>query len=158
MRPPHGRESRETGYDLVTTPLDRSQIEAILPHREPFLFVDSVSEIEPLKRIVGELRVRDEIRFLARRGDEVFLPSTVLAEAMAQVGAILVLYPEDNRGRTIYFRSIAGAEFDGRVELDQTVRIEAEVRRLRSRFGSLGVTASVGDHVIAKAVMSFALG
>lgn len=142
----------------MTTHLDRLQIESILPHRDPFLFVDTVIEIEPLKRIIGELRVSEKIRFLARRNNSVFLPSTLLAEAMAQVGAILVLHPDENRGRTIYFRSIEGAEFDGRVELGQTVRIEADVRRLRSRFGSLGVTAFVGDHVVAKAVMSFALG
>jgi 3-hydroxyacyl-[acyl-carrier-protein] dehydratase len=142
----------------VTIRLDRSQIKAILPHREPFLFVDSVSDIEAQRRIVGELHVEDTIRFLSRGVDGVFLPPTVLAEAMAQVGAILVLFPEDNRGRTIYFRSIQGAEFEARVSLGQTVRIEAEVRRLRSRFGSLAVTARVGDTVVAKGVMSFALG
>jgi 3-hydroxyacyl-[acyl-carrier-protein] dehydratase len=142
----------------VTTSVDRSRIQAILPHREPFLFVDSVIEIEPMKRIVGELHVVDTIRFLSRRDDGVFLPPTVLAEAMAQVGAILVLHPEENRGRTIYFRSIEGAEFNGHVSLGETVRIEAEVRRIRARFGSLAVTAHVGDTVVAKGLMSFALG
>ncbi len=142
----------------MTTPLDRSQIEAIIPHREPFLLVDSVIEIEPLKRIVGELHVDATIRFLSRRDAGVFLPSTVLAESMAQVGAILVLHPEENRGRTIYFRSIEKAEFDGHVRLGQTVRIEAEVRRTRARFGRLAVTAMVGDNVVAKGTMSFALG
>ena len=142
----------------MTTHLDRADIESILPHREPFLFVDSVIEIEDGKRIVGELRVDDAIRFLSRRDHGVFLPATVLAEAMAQVGAILVLHPEENRGRTIYFRAIEGAEFNDPVALGQTVRIEAEVRRMRARFGVLAVTAYVDDTVAAKAVMSFALG
>ncbi len=151
----------ETGPKLdkpVTTHLDRADIENILPHREPFLFVDSVIEIEDGKRIVGELGVNDAIRFLSRRDDGVFLPATVLAEAMAQVGAILVLHPEENRGRTIYFRAIEGAEFNDPVALGQTVRIEAEVRRMRARFGVLAVTAYVDGTVAAKGVMSFALG
>lgn len=142
----------------MTPHLDRAQIEAILPHRDPFLYVDTVLEIEPQRRIVGELHVNERLRFLSRREDGVFLPATVLAEAMAQVGAILVLHPEENRGRTIYFRSIDGAEFHGHVGVGQTVRIEAEVRRIRARFGSLAVTANVGDTVVAHAVMSFALG
>jgi 3-hydroxyacyl-[acyl-carrier-protein] dehydratase len=142
----------------VTTHLDRADIEAILPHRAPFLFVDTVLEIEDGKHIVGELHVNEDIRFLSRRDDGVFLPATMLAEAMAQVGAILALHPEENRGRTIYFRAIEGAEFQDPVALGQTVRIEAEVRKMRARFGVLSVTAYVDDAVAAKAVMSFALG
>jgi len=142
----------------VTPLLDRADIEAILPHREPFLFVDAVLEIEDGKHIVGELHVNDAIRFLSRRDHGVFLPATVLAEAMAQVGAILALHPKENRGRTIYFRAIEGAEFKDPVALGQTVRIEAEVRKMRARFGVLGVTAYVNEAVAAKAVMSFALG
>lgn len=142
----------------MTTHLDRADIEAILPHRAPFLFVDTVLEIEDGKHIVGELHVNEDIRFLSRRDDGVFLPATVLAEAMAQVGAILALHPEENRGRTIYFRAIEGAEFQDPVALGQTVRIEAEVRKMRARFGVLSVTAYVDDAVAAKAVMSFALG
>jgi 3-hydroxyacyl-[acyl-carrier-protein] dehydratase len=142
----------------VTTHLDRADIEAILPHRAPFLFVDTVLEIDDGKHIVGELHVNEDIRFLSRRDDGVFLPATMLAEAMAQVGAILALHPEENRGRTIYFRAIEGAEFQDPVALGQTVRIEAEVRKMRARFGVLSVTAYVDDAVAAKAVMSFALG
>ena len=113
---------------LVTTHLDRADIETILPHREPFLFVDAVLEIEDGKHIVGELHVDDGIRFLSRRDDGVFLPATVLAEAMAQVGAILVLHPEENRGRTIYFRAIEGVEFNEPVALGQELVI-AKARR-----------------------------
>lgn len=138
--------------------LDRNEIEAILPHRDPFLFVDEVTAIEAGASIVGELRVDEKKRFLARHGDPTKLPPTILAEAMAQVGAILVLHPDENRGRTIYFRAIEDCEFHRNVPIGTTVRIEAQVRRMRARFGSLSVTAYLGDEVAAKAVMSFALG
>lgn len=139
--------------------LSRSEIEAILPHRPPFLFVDAVSEIVPGERIVGEFHVKQTELFLARDGAGApRLPATILTEAMAQVGAILVLFPEENRGRTIYFRSIEEAEFEESLFVGSTVRVEAKVKKLRSRFGSLAVEARLGDSVIARGVMSFALG
>jgi len=138
--------------------LDRAQIQAILPHRPPFLFVDSISSIVPGERITGEFLVKETERFLARDGEERYFPSTLLAEAMAQIGAILVLFPEENRGRTIYFRSIEETEFAGRVPVGARLRVEARVKKLRSRFGILAVEAFVENELAARGVMSFALG
>ncbi|HLE68146.1 MAG TPA: 3-hydroxyacyl-[acyl-carrier-protein] dehydratase FabZ [Vicinamibacteria bacterium] len=138
--------------------LDRAQIQAILPHRVPFLFVDSISSIVPGERIVGEFLVAETERFLAREGDERYFPSTLLTEAMAQVGAILVLFPEENRGRTIYFRSIEEVQFSRRVPVGARVRVEAQIKKLRARFGSLKLEAFVDGDLAAKGVMSFALG
>jgi 3-hydroxyacyl-[acyl-carrier-protein] dehydratase len=142
----------------VSLPLGRREIEAILPHRAPFLFVDEITEIVPGDRIVGEFQVKSDERFLARDAELPYFPQSVLAEAMAQVGAILVLHPEENRGRTIYFRSIEEAEFYRRVPVGGHVRVESRVKKLRSRFGSLEVEAYLGTELAAKAVMSFALG
>ena len=138
--------------------LDLPLIQAILPHRAPFLFVDSISSIVPGERITGEFLVKETERFLARDGNERFFPSTLLAEAMAQVGAILVLFPEEHRGRTIYFRSIEEAEFARRVPVGARVRVEARIKKLRARFGSLEVEAFVENELAARGVMSFALG
>jgi len=138
--------------------LDRAQIQEILPHRAPFLFVDSISSIVPGERIVGEFLVKESERFLAREGDDRYFPPTLLTEAMAQVGAILVLFPEENRGKTIYFRSIEEAEFSRRVPVGARIRVEAQIKKLRSRFGSLTVEACVDGDLAAKGVMSFALG
>jgi 3-hydroxyacyl-[acyl-carrier-protein] dehydratase len=138
--------------------LDRAQIQAVLPHRPPFLFVDEISSIVPGERISGEFLVKESERFLARDGNGSSFPNTLLTEAMAQVGAILVLYPEENRGKTIYFRSIEGAEFLRRVEAGARIRIEAEIRKLRARYGSLAVSAFVDRELVARGVMSFALG
>ncbi|HEY7698808.1 MAG TPA: 3-hydroxyacyl-[acyl-carrier-protein] dehydratase FabZ [Vicinamibacteria bacterium] len=138
--------------------LDRTQIQAILPHRPPFLFVDSITSIVPGERIVGDFLVKDSEPFLAREGEELYFPPTLLAEAMAQIGAILVLYPEENRGRTIYFRSIEEAEFSRRIQVGARIRVEAVIQKLRARYGSLAVEAFVEGEPVAKGVMSFALG
>lgn len=137
--------------------LDRKEIQGILPHREPFLFVDAIREIDPGERILGELRIGADALFLMR-GDDPHLPPTLLAEAMAQVGAILVLYAEENRGRTIYFRAIEQAEFTRRVHPGEVLLVEARVRKMRARFGSLDVEATVNGETVASAMMSFALG
>ena len=107
---------------------------------------------------MGELHVNESIRFLSRHTDPARLPPTLLVEAMAQVGAIAVLYIEDNRGRAIFFRAVENAEFHEHVALGQTVRIVAEARRMKARFGSMTVTAYVDDTVIATGILSFALG
>jgi 3-hydroxyacyl-[acyl-carrier-protein] dehydratase len=138
--------------------LDRVEIQRVLPHRPPFLFVDSISSIVPGERITGEFLVKETEPFLSLRGNEIYFPETLLTESMAQVGAILVLHPEENRGRTIYFRSIEEVEFTRRVEVGERIRVEAAILKMRSRYGSLAVEAFVGSELVAKGVMSFALG
>jgi 3-hydroxyacyl-[acyl-carrier-protein] dehydratase len=138
--------------------LDRNEIEKILPHRDPFLFVDEIQEIALGEKIVGIVRVGDKDTFLHR--DEAgipHLPPTILTEAMAQVGAVLVLFPEENRGRTIFFRSIDDIRFDKRVPAGSSLRILGEVRKMRGRLGSLKMSAFLGDDLVAEGVMGFAL-
>ena len=73
-------------------PLDYAAIERILPHRYPFLLVDRVTECELDKRIVGVKNVSLNERYLWHgAGQEPVLPATILTEAIAQVGAILIL-------------------------------------------------------------------
>lgn len=120
--------------------------------------MDTVSTLVPGERITGEFLVKNTETFLAREGTERYFPPTLLAEAMAQVGAILVLFPEENRGRTIYFRSIEEAEFARRVPAGARVRVDAQIKKLKARYGSLEVEAFVEGVLAAKGVMSFALG
>jgi 3-hydroxyacyl-[acyl-carrier-protein] dehydratase len=76
---------------------------------------------------------------------------------MAQVGAVLVLYPQENRGRTIYFRSIESTTFHKRIPAGSTLRVEGAVRRLRGRLGSFRMNAFLGDGLVAEGTMGFAL-
>ena len=145
------------GLQTVARALDRKEIEDILPHRPPFLFVDSVSDFEPGRCITGNFEVKSSGLCLQEDNGTAFLPNTILVEAMAQVGAILVLHPEENRGRTIFFRAIQDTEFHARIPAGGRVRVEASVRRLRARFGSLTVSAYLDEQLAAQGTMSFAL-
>ena len=79
-------------------PLDTAAIERILPHRSPFLLVDRIIEFEPDQRIVGVKNVSINEPYLSRpAGGRPTLPPTILTEAVAQVGAILILAKPENK-------------------------------------------------------------
>lgn len=142
-------------------PLDYAAIERILPHRYPFLLVDRVTECEPDKRIVGVKNVSLNERYLwhgAGDKEEPVLPATILTEAIAQVGAILILSKPENREKLIFFMGIERVRYRRPVHPGDVVEIEANVRRLRSRMGVLSGAARVNGKVVCDGTMTFALG
>ena len=144
---------------LLTLPLDYTAIERILPHRYPFLLVDRIVEFEEDTRIVGIKNVSLNERYLARRkGEQPVLPPSILTEAVAQVGAILILAKPENREKLIYFREVERVRYHRPVHPGDVVRIEASVVRLRSRVGQLSGVARVDSEVVLDGLMTFALG
>ena len=143
----------------LTLPLDYSAIERILPHRYPFLLVDRITELEPDTRIVGIKNVTLNERYLAHSGNGLpVMPPTILTEAIAQVGAILILAKPENRDKLPYFRSIERVRYRRPVHPGDVVEIEATVMRLRSRVGELRGIARVDGKVVVQGRMTFALG
>ena len=145
--------------DGLKLPLDYAAIERILPHRYPFLLVDRITEFEADKRIVGIKNVTLNERYLAHRaGEAPVLPPTILTEAVAQVGAIMILSKPENRERLIFFMGIERVRYRRPVHPGDVVEIEAVVRRLRSRMGVLHGIARVGGRKVVEGTMTFALG
>jgi 3-hydroxyacyl-[acyl-carrier-protein] dehydratase len=140
-------------------PLDYQQIERILPHRYPFLLVDRIVAFEQDKRIVGIKNVSANERYLSHvPGQPPTLPPPILTEAVAQVGAILILAKPENRDRLIYFLGIQRVRYRRPVQPGDIVEIEAVVKRLRSRMGVLQGVARVGGKRVLDGTMTFALG
>jgi 3-hydroxyacyl-[acyl-carrier-protein] dehydratase len=140
-------------------PLDHATIERILPHRYPLLLVDRITELELDKRIVGIKNVTLSERTLSPRdGGRPVLPPTILTEAIAQVGAILILAKPENRQRLPFFAGIERVRYRRPVHAGDVVVIEAVVKRLRSRMGVLHGIARVDGKVAAEGTMTFALG
>jgi 3-hydroxyacyl-[acyl-carrier-protein] dehydratase len=143
----------------LTLPLDYAAIERILPHRYPFLLVDRITEFEVDKRIVGIKNVSLNERYLSHGTHEPpALPPTILTEAVAQVGAIMILAKPENRQRLIFFAGIERVRFRRPVYPGDVVVIEARVLRLRSRMGLLQGEARVDGKVVVEGTMTFALG
>lgn len=143
----------------LTLPLDYSAIERILPHRFPFLLVDRITEFEPDTRIVGIKNVANTEPYLSRPAiGKATLPPTILTEAVAQVGAILILAKPENKDQLIFFRGMERVRFRAPVFAGDVVVIEANVKRLRSRMGVLQGQATVNGRVVVNGTMTFALG
>ena len=139
-------------------PLEIEDIKAILPHRYPFLLVDRIVELETDKRVVGIKNVAsDERYFIAGPGGRPVLPASILTEAMAQAGAVLILTKPENRSRLIYFMGIDRVRYRRPVTAGDTVMLEARVLRLRARMGSLQGVARVEGQVVCEGQMTFAL-
>jgi len=144
----------------LTLPLDHDAIQSILPHRYPFLLVDRITELEVDTRIVGIKNVSLNERYLSRQTTDgrPVLPPTILTEAIAQVGAILVLAKPENRQRLPFFAGIERVRYRRPVHPGDVVVIEARVLRLRSRMGLLRGIARVEGRIVVDGTMTFALG
>jgi len=144
---------------VLKLPLEIEDIKAILPHRSPFLLVDRILEFEPDRRILGLKNVTSNERyFIAGPGGVPVLPASILTEAMAQAGAVLILAKPENRSRLIYFMGIDRVRYRRPVRAGDTVLLEGIVVRLRSRMGSLRGIARVDGKVVCEGRMTFALG
>jgi 3-hydroxyacyl-[acyl-carrier-protein] dehydratase len=139
-------------------PLDHAAIERILPHRYPFLLVDRITEFEEDKRIVGIKNVSNNERYLWQ-GPEgpAVMPPTILTEAIAQVGAILILAKPENRQRLPLFAGIQKVRYRRPVHPGDVMEIEATVIRLRNRMGLLKGIARVNGKRVIDGTMTFAL-
>jgi 3-hydroxyacyl-[acyl-carrier-protein] dehydratase len=121
--------------------------------------VDRITELEADKRIVGIKNVSLNERYLSHQpGESPALPPTILTEAVAQVGAILILSKPENREKLPFFMGIERVRYRQSVHPGDVVEIEARVKRLRSRVGQLDGFARVNGRVVLSGLMTFALG
>src|SRR3972149_2912658 len=117
--------------------LSLDEILAILPHRYPFLLVDRIIEVEE-RRVVGIKNVTiNEPFFPGHIPGFPVMPGVLVVEAMAQVGACLLLNAPQLRGRLAYLAGIDRCRFRRPVVPGDTLRIDVEVRALRGRLGKM---------------------
>jgi len=143
--------------DRLKTALGRAEIEAILPHREPFLMIDEVLELEPGERVRARKTVRPDEWYLAGHfpGRPV-MPGVLIVEAMAQTGAVAVLSQEENRGRIALFAGIDDVRFKRIVEPGDELTLVCELEAVRGPVGRGRATGRVGDELAVRGTLTFA--
>lgn len=131
----------------------------ILPHRDPFLLVDEVLEIEPGTRVKAVLRLTGEEYFFKGHfpGFPV-MPGVLIIEALAQAGAIAVLMLPENKGKIGFLAGVEKARFRQKVFPGDTITLEVELEKMRMGVGIGKATASVEGQTAASATIKFAIG
>ena len=136
----------------------KREIEAILPHRDPFLLIDEVVELEPGARVVARKRVRADEWYLAGHfPGRPIMPGVLIVEAMAQTGAVAVLSQEENRGRLALFAGIDGVRFKRIVEPGDELELTCELERVRGPIGKGRAEARVDGELAARGTLTFAV-
>jgi 3-hydroxyacyl-[acyl-carrier-protein] dehydratase len=152
--PSQGGETRLTGLNA----LSRAEIEAILPHRDPFLLLDEVVDLAPGKRVVARKRVRPDEWYLSGHfPGRPIMPGVLIVEAMAQAGAVAVLSEEENRGKLALFAGIDGVRFKRVVEPGDELELTCELERVRGPIGKGKATARVDGELAARGTLTFAV-
>jgi 3-hydroxyacyl-[acyl-carrier-protein] dehydratase len=139
-------------------PFGRARIEEILPHREPFLLLDEVIELEPGRKVVATRLVRaDDWWFPGHFPGRPVMPGVLIVEAMAQAGAVAVLIEEANRGKIAFFAGIDDCRFKRVVEPGDVLTLTCEIDTVRGPIGRGKATAFVGDELAARGPLTFAV-
>jgi 3-hydroxyacyl-[acyl-carrier-protein] dehydratase len=135
--------------------LDVNEIQKILPHRYPFLFVDSIVEMERLKRVVGIKNVTiNESFFQGHFPGQPIMPGVLIIESMAQTGGLLLLQEvPDRESKLLYFVAVDGARFRRPVVPGDQLKVEMKVISWRGDFCKLEGTATVDGQLAAEATL-----
>lgn len=136
--------------------LTAEDIKKIIPHREPFLFVDEVVVYEEGKKGKGFFYVKPELYFFKGHfpGKPV-LPGVIMVEAAAQVGACLLLRLDEFIGKIPFFAGIENVKFRRVVEPGETLEIEVELTAKRGSYGKASICGKVGSEIAFEGTISF---
>ena len=138
--------------------MDVNQIMRVLQHREPFLFVDRITHLEKGKRAVGIKNVTiNDYFFRGHFPGRPVMPGVLILEAMAQVGGVMMLESDENRGKLALFLAIDNAKFRKVVVPGDQLVFEVVAGKMRSKIGSVHGVALVDGKVVAEADLMFAL-
>lgn len=139
--------------------LNTKEIMEIIPHRQPFLLIDTIEEMEVGVKAVGKKCVTyNEPFFAGHFPQEPVMPGVLIIEALAQVGAVAILSKSENKGKLAFFGAINNAKFKGKVVPGDVLILETEIIKAKGPIGVGEAKAYVEDRLVAQAELTFAIG
>ncbi len=139
--------------------LTTTQIMEIIPHRQPFMLLDTIEELEPgVKAVAKKCVTYNEPFFAGHFPQEPVMPGVLIIEALAQTGAVAMLSLPENKGKVAYFGAINSAKFKGKVVPGDVLMLETEIIKVKGPIGVGSAKAYVNDKLVVQAELTFALG
>ncbi len=138
--------------------MDISQIMDVIPHRYPFLLIDTIEEIEEGKKVIGKKCVSgNELYFQGHFPGNPVMPGVLIIEALAQAGAVALLSDPEMKGKTAYFAGIDKARFRKKVLPGDVLMLETEIVRRNGMMGVGKGVATVDGKKAAEVTLTFAI-
>jgi len=135
------------------------EIMEIIPHRQPFMLLDTIEELEMGVRAKAKKCVTyNEPFFAGHFPAEPVMPGVLIIEALAQAGAVAILSLPENKGKTAYFGGIDNAKFKGKVVPGDVLILETEIIKSKGPIGVGSAKAYVNDKLVVSAQLTFAVG
>ena len=134
------------------------EIMEIIPHRQPFLLIDTIEELEPGVRALGRKCVSmNEPYFAGHFPGNPVMPGVLIVEALAQVGAVAMLSQPEMSGCTAYFAGIDKAKFRRKVLPGDVLELETQIVKVKGPVGIGRAVARGEGKVAAQAELTFAI-
>lgn len=139
--------------------LTTKEIMEIIPHRQPFLLIDTIEELETGVKAVGKKCVSyNEPFFAGHFPSEPVMPGVLIIEALAQVGAVAMLSNPEYKGKIAYFGAINSAKFKKKVFPGDVLMLETKIIKVKGPIGIGSAKAYVDGKLAVQAELTFAIG
>lgn len=138
--------------------LNKEEIKNIIPQRDPFLMIDEVEEYVPGESAIAYKNVNEqEWYFKGHFPGNPTMPGVLIAESLAQTGAVAILSMDENKGKNALFGGIDKMKFKRKVVPGERLKLEVKIIKRKGPIGVGEAIATIDEKIVAKGELTFAL-